>query len=345
MYRLPILFLLFSLITSAQSKRDDPNAPAKVQRKRVPGIKPQPSDFQRAEKMLRTQPPPVLHGEIFGQLPEDRGLILTPSALQAVRMQADWRNGEGIPTEGRNGAIVYTFGEGMPNIACAVRQVTVVELRPGEKLNPETGWAIGDGKEWEVDVHTIAHGAETQPLITLKPKYAGSDTTFVVFTDQRVYYTRLMSTADAYITHVAFRYPQADAVDQIAKLESQRKESEAKSKAAEQLAAADTLSNLKHTNYAIKASKHAGYMKPSLVGDDGAHTIIQLPESARHRNMPALQVSDSSGKDIPNVYTDPKTLRYTVAGLFEKAELVSGTGRKQLKVTITNKDLEDGSNR
>jgi type IV secretory pathway VirB9-like protein len=81
------------------------------------------------------------------------------------------------------------------------------------------------------------------------------------------------------------------------------------------------------------------YLRPAKVYDDGAHTFIQLSEAARYHDLPVLRLAGYSGADAPNWHFSNRDLTYTIDCLTDRMELLSGVGRHQFRVTITNKNV------
>src|SRR5260370_39817972 len=81
-----------------------------------------------------------------------------------------------------------------------------MELERGEKIVCEQH--IGDSIRWEISPSVSGSGPDATPLIIIKPRVAGLDTTMVVPTDRRAYYVRLESKPNEYIGRVAFSYPE-----------------------------------------------------------------------------------------------------------------------------------------
>jgi type IV secretory pathway VirB9-like protein len=95
---------------------------------------------------------------------------------------------------------------------------------------------------------------------------------------------------------------------------------------------------VKSWKYSLKKKgRDAEYIVPISVGDDGAHTHIQLPQEARTRGLPVLQIRDATGPIPANSHWDNTTL--IVDALFEDGCLLEGVGRKQQRVCIHNEQL------
>src|SRR5690348_18405645 len=82
----------------------------------------------------------------------------------------------------------------------------MVELEAGEKIIGEPH--IGDSVRWEVAPTASGSGPDSTPILIIKPRISGLDTTMVVPTDRRAYYIWLQSKPAEYVARVAFTYPE-----------------------------------------------------------------------------------------------------------------------------------------
>lgn len=312
-------------------------------------------DFVKAAQMVRktrsSKRQPDVEATITAPIAVgDRQMPLPASALAAIRLESGWKGFEAQPSLSADGKIVYTFGQGMPNIPCALGHLTRIELQPGEKFDGEVPYSIGEsGDVWKIDTHTLLIDGVTHAYLVIVPKYSGHDTNISIFTDRRAYDIRLLSSVEGYVSRVGFRYPDWEereherqlAMDQHA-AEVAHKSDEAKESAADKLKAADAMEiAIRNTNYEHKWGRHAKrdtpWLDPVSVYDNGSLTVIQLPESARHRDLPVLKIVGPNGAaDSPNFHIDNQKLTYVVDGLFSKAELFSGVGKGQRSVELVN---------
>jgi len=301
-------------------------------------------DYAKAAAVLSRKPkvskPPAIVGNI--DLPGDRPIILPESAIQAIQMEADWRNNQAAPMIGNDGRIMYVFGHGQPNIPVAPLKTCTIEFQPGEVID-ESGIELGDATRWKHGRHQVMRNGQLQSYLTVSPMYAGLDTPMTVFTNQRAYYFRLLSDQTGYVERIAFTYPDEElkakhelAQAVAAEAEARRDAEQEKTKHEADLAKKDTAGVIVNTDYTVRSNRKAEYMRPVSVYDDGAHVTIKLSERARHRDFPALRIVTNGHADTPNVHVDPDALVLTVDGLFDRAELVSGVGKHKLVVEIIN---------
>jgi type IV secretion system protein TrbG len=84
--------------------------------------------------------------------------------------------------------------------------------------------------------------------------------------------------------------------------------------------------------YTIKGGNE--HIRPLRVFDDGAKTYIQMPGEMQHREAPVLVVLGADGKGEMTNYR-VRDLMYIVDRLFDRANLVLGSGKKAQKVEIS----------
>ncbi len=173
-------------------------------------------------------------------------------------------------------------------------------------------------------------GASSTSVIVLKPQGPGLDTNLLITTDRRAYYLRLLSKPDDYVARVAFAYP--DDEDNERKWQqhlAEQKDQQTKSTRIAELPpnAVDSM----FFNYRLKGGDHT--IRPVRVFDDGKKTYIQISEAAKNREAPVLVVIGADGKQEMVNYR-VKDDMYIVDRLFEKAELILGSGKKARKVEI-----------
>lgn len=212
-------------------------------------------------------------------------------------------------------------------MVCAPLHVCILELEPGEKIVGEPH--IGDSIRWEISPTASGSGPDATPLVIIKPRIAGLDTTMVVPTDRRAYYVRLESKPNEYVARVAFSYPE----------ESQQKWQEylAKQREQQDKATAERVADLPngalenmYWKYEIKGGDVS--TRPVHVMDDGAKTYIQMPIETIHRELPVLVVKGPSGSEMVNYRV--KENMYIVDRLFDRAALLQGSGKHQAKVEL-----------
>lgn len=252
---------------------------------------------------------------------------LNQTAQDAVQMSEKWMAEHNQPLSGQDGRVLYSYGAGLPTVVCAPLRVCIIELQSGEKLAGEPH--IGDSIRWNVSPAMFGHGDSATTLIVLKPQMAGLDTNLLITTDRRAYYLRLLSKPEDYVARVAFSYPPEEDSSkwqaQIAKQKQQEQQKNTISELPDK--AVDSLC----FGYRIKGKDNQ--LKPVRVFDDGQKTFIQINRETQTREAPVLVVLGTDGKQEMVNYR-VKGDMYIVDRLFDRAELILGTGKKAQKVEI-----------
>ena len=191
---------------------------------------------------------------------------------------------------------------------------------------------IGDSVRWNISPAMYGTGEQSTAIIILKPQVPALDTNLLITTDRRAYYLRLVSKPEDYIARVAFAYPDDDS---SRKWQQQAAVQQALAKqekhAAEVPAAVMTVEKI-NFDYAIRGGDQ--HLRPVRIFDDGAKTYIQMPADVLHREAPVLLIVGNDGKgEMTNYRVKDQT--YIVDRLFDRANLVLGTGKKAQKVEIS----------
>lgn len=311
---------------------------------------PSAADYNAAAQILQgnTKPatrkphtkakPPTIEGTIE-PIHVQRELPLPMNAQYGLKLSEAWLTSGPLPTSGTDGRVLYTYGQGVPTVICAILQVCELDLEPGETPNKDAlDW--GDHR-FEVVSRTVGAGERQYTYLVLKPTEPGLDTTMTVGTNKRAYYVRLISTSSEHMARVAFLYPEEEAEKKAAAEAAKKAEDDRQKAEADRLAKLNTATQIRNWNYDVRLhGKDAKYLQPKSVSDDGVHTYIVLTEEARHRGLPVVQISDARGPIPANAHWDQNTL--IVDSLFDRACLLEGVGRKQQRACITNQGLQSG---
>ena len=306
---------------------------------------------------IPTTPPPMITGTITGTAAPtiaEKSLPLTAQEAESLRI-AHLAQSESAPSAGEHGRVLYTFGEGIPTVITAPQQLSEIDLEPGEQIQLDTKGLpmldLGDWTHWTVTPRLIGTGERAQAFLIVKPEFSGQETTLTVPTDKRIYYIRLLSEPRDYLPQVAFRYPEEEQKRRLQSFAAAQTAQHGASKETDQskhLKSLDMMRAAKSTAYDVvlnkAAKKHGQYLRPAKVYDDGVHTFVQLSEAARYRDLPVLRLTSFTGPDAPNWHFSDKDLTYTIDSLTDQIELLSGTGRHQLRVTITNRNVLTAGN-
>lgn len=250
---------------------------------------------------------------------------LPSTAKDALAVGQAWMIEKHPPAPGKDGRVLYTFGAGLPTVVCAPLRVCVVELEPGEHLVGEPH--LGDAVRWLLAPAAAGPSDSATPMIVLKPKQAGLDTTLLLTTDRRAYYLRLISKPEEYLARVAFSYPEEDVRKWHAHMAAEEKR-RAETQLA-QVAPVDAIENL-YFDYRIEGIDP--FIRPVRVVDDGKKTFIQMTPDAAHREAPVLVVLGPDGPEMVNYRVRGEI--YIVDRLFERGALILGVGKKAQKVEL-----------
>ena len=254
---------------------------------------------------------------------------LTETALEAVRVSKRWQGETNTPSPGPDGRVIYSYGAGLPTIVCAPLRVCMIELQAGERVVGEPH--IGDSVRWNISPAMYGTGGQSTAVIILKPQTPGLDTNLLITTDRRAYYLRLISKPEEYVARVAFAYPEDDTRKWQEQLAEQQTLERQEKHAAEVPAAMIAVEKV-NFDYMIRGGNE--HIRPLRVFDDGAKTYIQMPSELQYGEAPVLLVVGADGKEEMTNYR-VKDQTYIVDRLFDRANLVLGSGKKVQKVEIS----------
>ena len=282
---------------------------------------------------LVAKPEGTKPGASNGPVPKDfrpkSDVPLTPTAHEAVRVSDGWLAEKNAPSPGPDGRVMYVYGAGLPTVVCAPLRVCMIELEAGEKIVGEPH--IGDSVRWNIAPAMYGTEDHATPVIILKPQTPGLDTNLLITTDRRAYYLRLISKPEDYVARVAFEYPE----DDIRKWQQQLAAEQALAKQERHAAEAPpVLIAVEKVNFDYTIRGGDDHIRPLRVFDDGAKTFIQMPPDFQHREAPVLLVVGRDGKgEMTNYRVKDQT--YIVDRLFDRANLVLGSGKRAQKVEIS----------
>jgi P-type conjugative transfer protein TrbG len=246
-----------------------------------------------------------------------------------VRVSESWQGEKNPPSPGPDGRVMYSYGAGLPSVVCAPLRVCMIELEAGEKIVGEPH--IGDSVRWIISPAMYGAGDKATPVIILKPQTPGLDTNLLITTDRRAYYIRLISRPEDYVARVAFAYPEDDGRKWQQQLAAQQAVAKQEKHAAE---VPHAMIAVEHMNFEYVIHGGDEHIRPARVFDDGAKTYIQMPPDIQHREAPVLLVVGNDGKgEMTNYRVKDQT--YIVDRVFDRADLMLGSGKKALKVEIS----------
>lgn len=345
---LTAMALSIAVVQVSAQKKDGRTPPVEVKR-RPPGqpapkaAVPNPEQYPFGQLIQTLSSDPASTGTLPGSsavaaptagstsdVPADyrpaKDVALPVAAQSALTVAKGWMAEKQAPAPGTDGRVLYTYGAGMPTVVCAPMRVCVVELEAGEHLSGEPH--VGDSVRWVISPALAGSGRQETPMLVIKPKQAGLDTTLLITTDRRAYYLRLVSKPDDYLARVAFAYPEeevnrwkAHLVDQ----EARRKEEFE----ASQITPVESIEAL-YFDYRIIGGDQN--MRPVRVVDDGRRTYLQMTPNVAARELPALVIVGPKGPEMVNYRV--KGDMYIVDRLFERGALILGAGKQARKAEI-----------
>lgn len=245
-----------------------------------------------------------------------------------VQLANEWKTNPNKPRRAADGSVKYLFGATMPTLVCTPLQVCTIKLQPGEIVNDVH---VGDSIRWKITPAQSGVGATATTFVIVKPVDAGITTNLFITTDRRNYTIKLVSTKKDWIPVLSFDYP-----DDIERAWTSYRNAQAIQVENTTLPTGENLANL---NFNFKISGDNPSWKPQRVYTDGKKTYIQFSSANMGGEAPALValgndggIFSKSSEQLVNyrVIGD----RYVVDRVLQRAALISGVGRHQVKVII-----------
>ncbi len=240
-----------------------------------------------------------------------------------------WKETGRAPIIRKDEFIQYPYGLTEAVVICQPLRVCDIELETGEEV---TNVSLGDSTRWLASPAFSGDRETLTPHVLVKPTEFGIATNAIITTSRRTYYLALASPVKPtiHVRRVKFYYPH-DLVQQAngafrAKA-AERKRDQDTTVARLSRVAVDSL----NFNYQVDGAEVS--WKPVRVFDDGTRVFIQMPDTMRVTEAPALLIKTRAG-DTALVNYRLRQQYYVVDKLFETAVLVVGVGRQQERVTI-----------
>lgn len=285
-------------------------------------------------------PPPAPSGPIYpNAAPPALPVVLGPNPTLSQRERASvaianaWSGNSARPATGVEGEAVFAFGETLPSIVCAPLFVCDLKLQPGEVVNDIN---LGDAVRWKVSPARSGTGLNATTHVLVKPTDAGVTTNMIVTTDRRTYVLRLVAHRTEWMPRVSFTYPEDVRREWEEFIANQRAEvavAEARSLAVQTATVLPTGEPLANLDFGFAVRGDSPSWRPLRVYSDGQKTYIQFPPQMLHGQSPALVgVGAGDTPEIINYRADGD--RYVVDQVIDRAALISGVGRRQVKVEI-----------
>jgi len=298
-----------------------PPAPAPAVEQAAPAVpvaKPKPAPKRHHASVHHVAAPK--RTEPYADLP------VNEPAKEAVRRSTSWAQNDDVSVStGKDGRVVFLFGESMPTVVCAPLRVCDIELQKGEKVigAPQ----VGDPR-FSIEPGIVGTGSDRVVHVLVKPRDVGLDTNLMIPTDRRMYRVRLVSDDKNYVSVISWDYPQDDAAAWDKAIAAQDAHA-APVVATMPALTADTLD----FNFQIDVEKGRPDWTPIRVFTDGAHTYIQLPANVALNEAPAFFAVGADGKE-ELINFRLKGSYFVIDRLVKKAVLVSGVGGQAERVSI-----------
>jgi len=285
---------------------------------------------EKPEKIIEK---PVMIEPVKKVAPVEDGPAVSAPAKLAVLKSLEWaENPNALPRQGKDGRMLFTFGDSAPTVICAPLRVCDIELEPGEVVQGVPH--IGDSVRWKIAPAVSAEGDLKVTHLIIKPTEPGLDTNLMVPTDRRTYHLRLVSSRDKYLARVAFEYPENSA-------QTWQKMMQGSSGRPERVASAASTQNdfpsiaieRINFNYKIDVVKGKPKFKPVRVMDDGSRTYISMNEDMPVEEAPVPILIDAEGNEQMVNYRLKGNI-FTIDRMVEKVALINGTGSTQQRIEI-----------
>ena len=273
----------------------------------------------------------------------DSDIVLPPMGIKALQLSNKFVYDDRPLKINDDGWVTYEYGHVLPLIILEPKHLSAILLEKGEVLTAGARQAFtGDDASISVAPRVFGTGSNVQTVIFLKPTDAGESSDLVFTTNRRVYTIRVVVKPHDYTPRITFTYPDDEAKHDLDMEQETVQKSilaDEKKAAEERLAQLDTTRPVQNTDYEIKAKgRHARYLRPLAVWDDGIRTDIKLPPDIATLDLPIPKIYNEKGQDSPNYrYShDPDGVHLHIDAVFAKCELLSGVGKHQQKVLIMN---------
>lgn len=238
------------------------------------------------------------------------------------------------PAAGGGGSVVFSFGAALPTIVCSTLKVCVLKLQEGETTNMA---AAGDTGRWVITPAASGVGSARRELVLIKPIDIGLETNLVITTDRREYNIKLVSHASEWMPFVEFTYPDQMKADWEAFTQARRASELAESARVAAVRAATVLptgESVTDLDFGFELSGDKPAWRPLRVYSDRSKTYIELPPETNKGEAPVLVgIADDDTMELINYRSVGN--RLVVDQVIERAALLSGVGKRQVKVEIS----------
>jgi P-type conjugative transfer protein TrbG len=260
---------------------------------------------------------------------------LDTNAAKALRLSQEYMDRPNDPVQGRDGALLYTYGAGVPTIVCAPGHLSTIELEPGETLNDKA--QLSDETRWDLLFASIGKDEGARSLIMLRPHDSGLDANLVVATNRRIYYLRLLSKVHDYMARVSFQYPGTASQSSWADYRQQQTEQEASRKEEKKQESVVRPGFYCSPDSGYRFKGPTLYWHPLSACDNGKDTTyITLPDVVRTMGSPVFMVRgpEHGDKGLQPANYDVQDTTIVIHRLFYKGALITGTGKSKRELQV-----------
>lgn len=249
----------------------------------------------------------------------------------AVNLSAKWRDKKDRPLMDNDGVLRWMYGNSQTRVVCSPLNISDIELKPGETVN---NIRLGDTGFWNV---TLAISGSPEGRVThlaITPRESGREASMLVYTDQRTYAVKLVSTAQSYTAKTGFTYADTSSDSMQNTLAAYHAAVGSSGGSSE-----SGTSVMAHIEL-LKIDGDSPSWRPQAAYTDGKKTYIQFPKDIQFGEAPALLGVNADG----GWFTAPSERRviYRWMGnriiadtVMDKIELIFGVGGSQSKVILT----------
>lgn len=258
---------------------------------------------------------------------------ITPQVIRHASF--DWEAADETSAEslvGEDGSVQYAYGASRPIVACAPLHICIIKFQDDEHIS---NISIGDSVRWKAQAST----AGKYPTLVIKPTTVNIKTNVAVMTDQgRIYYLTLVSYTNRWVPLVSFYDPQK-IVETVVQTETEKAKAEVKAAVKKnEDTIAELPGDLSKLDFNYKSSVSccsSSDIKPLRVFSSEGHTYIEMPDSLKYKDAPAIFSLVNGQQELVNYKT--KGAYYIVDGVPDKLNLVLGAGSNAKTVLIQHK--------
>ena len=120
---------------------------------------------------------------------------------KSIQMAKKWINGNSRIKKQKDGFLGFYYDDSMPSVICKPLNATMIKLGKGEVYKT---LRTGDIKRWKFDV--VEKATEDRTFILVKPEKSEIMTNLIIFTNQRTYNIKLISSSSNWTPSISFIY-------------------------------------------------------------------------------------------------------------------------------------------